>query len=216
MVATTDQKARLLDLTTGMLEMVRDGNRDIEQVSAVLQVIKEDPKFVVRLLAPLAPTEIGPREVVFREMEECVISIPALPRPTLKELRKKFSWVKERGGIERDTSPTEAVTLRLGTVLRPDENHIGGPEYERRIASLTDLFGYQQLEWLVDHQNESPAFKALLGQIYIIDGPGLVAVAEDGGRHSPCLSGDGRRWKFHWSLIARGLDQFGRLAVSGK
>lgn len=50
-IATTDQKARLLDLTTGILEMVRDGNRDIGQVSAVLQAIKDDPEFAARLLA---------------------------------------------------------------------------------------------------------------------------------------------------------------------
>lgn len=50
-IATTDQKARLLDLMTGVLEMVRDGNRNIDQVSAMLQVIKDDPEFAMRLLA---------------------------------------------------------------------------------------------------------------------------------------------------------------------
>jgi hypothetical protein len=50
MTATTDQKARLLDLTTGVLELVRDGKRDINSVSAVLQTIKDDRDFVTRLL----------------------------------------------------------------------------------------------------------------------------------------------------------------------
>jgi hypothetical protein len=45
MVATTDQKARLLDLTTGVLELVRDGKRDADEVCAVLQVIKEQRDF---------------------------------------------------------------------------------------------------------------------------------------------------------------------------
>lgn len=45
MVATTDQKARLLDLVTGILEMARDGTRDIEAISEVFQIIKERPDF---------------------------------------------------------------------------------------------------------------------------------------------------------------------------
>lgn len=51
MAATTDQKARLLDLTIGVLELTRDGNRNIEDVNAVLQVIKNDSNFASRLLA---------------------------------------------------------------------------------------------------------------------------------------------------------------------
>ncbi|MBI2644163.1 MAG: hypothetical protein HYW95_01485 [Candidatus Wildermuthbacteria bacterium] len=45
MVATTKQKARLLDLTTGVLELIRDGKRDADEVCNVLQVIKEERDF---------------------------------------------------------------------------------------------------------------------------------------------------------------------------
>ena len=41
-------KARLLDLTTGVLELVRDGNRDAESVCEVFQIIKDDPLFASR------------------------------------------------------------------------------------------------------------------------------------------------------------------------
>lgn len=41
-------KARLLDLTTGVLELARDGNRDAESVCEVLQIIKDDPLFASR------------------------------------------------------------------------------------------------------------------------------------------------------------------------
>ncbi|MBI4086185.1 MAG: hypothetical protein HY433_03030 [Candidatus Liptonbacteria bacterium] len=75
----------------------------------------------------------------FRETGELTIQIPALARPTLAELREKYSWIREENGIERDTSPTEAVTLKLGTVLRPDEERINGAEYERRLAPRLDL-----------------------------------------------------------------------------
>jgi len=39
------EKARLFDLVTCVCELVRDGGRDAEEVSAILQKIKENPKF---------------------------------------------------------------------------------------------------------------------------------------------------------------------------
>ena len=86
------------------------------------------------------------REVnFFHETGELAIRIPALPRPTLAELRKKFPGIYEENGIERDTSPTDAVTLTLGTVLREGEKQIDGAEYARRLAPKLDIMlGYQQ------------------------------------------------------------------------
>ncbi len=55
MIATTEQKARLLDIATGVLELVRDGNRDIQQVSAVFQMVKDDPSFYGKLFGKLFP-----------------------------------------------------------------------------------------------------------------------------------------------------------------
>lgn len=152
------------------------------------------------------------RTMIFRETGEFAVRIPALSRPTLQYLQFRFGWIKR---IERDNSPTKAITLRLGTVLRLDEEHIGGDEYERRCASLAGLFGYQQLQWLVDNQDEHPAFKALLGQIYI-DGPGLIVVRADGGRSFPYLHQGGGRWGLHWHWVEDSLHRFGRLASSGK
>ncbi len=48
-VATTGQKARLLGLITGVLELVRDGKRDIEEVCRILQVIKDQRDFASAL-----------------------------------------------------------------------------------------------------------------------------------------------------------------------
>jgi len=45
MVATTDQKARLLDLVTGVLELTRDGKRDAGAVCELLQLVKDNPEF---------------------------------------------------------------------------------------------------------------------------------------------------------------------------
>ena len=60
MVAKTDQKARLLDLTTSVLELVRDGKRDSGAVCDVLQLIKNKPNFASLLLersSSVAPAE---------------------------------------------------------------------------------------------------------------------------------------------------------------
>ena len=149
----------------------------------------------------------------FRETGELTLSIPALPRPTLQELQAKFSWIKS---IERDTSPTDAVILKLGTVLRPDEERVNGTEYERRLVLKPGLcLGYQQAVWPTEHQDEFPAFMALLGKIYI-DFSGLVVVDGDGRRRVPCLVRLGLRWHLHWGWLGADLDQSGRLAVSCK
>ncbi|MBI2121973.1 MAG: hypothetical protein HYT98_02515 [Candidatus Sungbacteria bacterium] len=152
----------------------------------------------------------------FRETGEVSIQIPALPRPTLAGLREKYSWIRKEDSIELDTSPTESVTLVLGTVLLPDELRIDGIEYELRRTSLAGrMFGYQQLEWLVEHQDEHPVLKALLGKIYI-DGCGLVVVRADGRRRFPCLDRGGGRWCLRWDWVGGDLARNGRLAVSGK
>ncbi|TSC75555.1 MAG: hypothetical protein G01um101430_397 [Parcubacteria group bacterium Gr01-1014_30] len=151
----------------------------------------------------------------FRETGELAIQIPALPRLKLAELREKFLWIREEEGIERDVSPTEAVTLRLGTVLRADEESLDGKEYKRRRASLTGLHGYQQAAWFVEHQDEFPELMTLLGKIYI-DFPGLVVVSADGDRSFPCLRQSGERWKLDWGWVGGGFNSFGRIASSGK
>lgn len=149
----------------------------------------------------------------FRETGEVTIQIPALPRPTLKDLKAKYPWIDR---IENDTSPIVPVTLTLGTVLRPDEERINGSEYEQRRAPLTGrIHGYQQLVWLVENQDQHPVFKAVLGQIYI-DGPGIIVVHADGGRYFPCLGGHGERWGFCWYWTEYDLDRYGRIAVSSK
>ncbi len=152
----------------------------------------------------------------FRETGEFMIQILALPRPTPKQLREKFSWIHKENAIERDTSFIGAVTLKLGTVLRPAEKPIDGIEYERRIASKLDIcLGYQHAVWLVEHQDEFPEFKILLGKIYI-DFVGLVVVGADGDRNFPYLSQNGERWYLDWDWIEHDLNRDGRIAVSGK
>ena len=61
---------------------------------------------------------IAEQREFFRETGELTLQIPALARPTLADLQARFAWIRS---IERDTSPSAAVTFALGTVLRPDQ-----------------------------------------------------------------------------------------------
>ena len=153
------------------------------------------------------------REFPFHVTGELMIQIPALARPTLEELRKDYSFIRS---IERDTSPTDAVTLNLATILRSNEERVKGEEYERRIAQKLDLIlGFQQAVWLVKNQDKFPDFMAPLGKIYI-DFSGIVVVVGNGHRGVPCLARDGRRWGLYWYWFGRGFGRYGRLAISSK
>lgn len=153
-----------------------------------------------------------------RYMEDLTIEMPAMKRPTLEELRARESWIRAENGIEPDTSTEEPVILRLGTVLRPDEPQIDGPEYERRMVNVPSL-GLQHSDYIVEHQDDdTPGFaalRALKGKIYI-DFRGLVVVDEDGDRRFPCVSGLGRRVVQFWDWVSDRLGRNGRVAVPGK
>ncbi len=56
-------------------------------------------------------------EGFLRETGELTLAIPALPHPELGDLRERFPLLRIKR-IERDTSPTEPVTLKLSTGLR--------------------------------------------------------------------------------------------------
>lgn len=150
----------------------------------------------------------------FRETGELTIQIPARPQPTLEEIQKRFPGIKAIEGV--DHSPTEAVTLKLVTVLREGESLIGGTEYERRIAPHQDIIlGYQQAIWLEEHQDEFPEFMALLGKIYI-DFSGLVVVDGYDDRHVFYLLRGDRRWDVYCGWLGCAFDRDGRVASSSK
>jgi hypothetical protein len=145
-----------------------------------------------------------------RETGELSIPMPALKRPTLKELQANNDWIKS---IERDTSTEEAVILTLATALVPDDgNSIDGKEYEKRIAlKHNSLLGFQHRQWLLEHQDEFPELKALLGKIYI-DFPGIVVVNRDGSRGVPYCGRSGSRWDGGWRWLGDEFGVDGRIA----
>lgn len=144
----------------------------------------------------------------WRTLEDLQIRIPALKQPTLGDLRQQFDWIKK---IESDASPTDALTLQLGTVLLSDENSIVGTEYERRCGLRQGWLGFQQAIWLVNNQDKFPALMAFLGKVYI-NFPGLVVVDASGERIFPCLIMIGERWYLDWSWTGYDLNRDGRVA----
>ncbi|MBI2888558.1 MAG: hypothetical protein HYY10_01405 [Candidatus Liptonbacteria bacterium] len=157
---------------------------------------------------------------VLRDTDELTIQIPGLPRPTLEELREKFPGIKVEGGIERDGSLIKAGMFKLGTVLLPDEMEeqrtISGRAFESRIVAKRDaLYGYQHGVWIVEHQDEFPALKLLLGKVYILL-PGLVVVGGGGYRCVFCLGRGGKRWYVRWICLTRDVGSSARAAFSGE
>ena len=155
--------------------------------------------------------------VSLRLKETLAIKIPALPRPTLKELQIQEAfhindpWIKS---IARDLSPTKEVKLNLATVLRPQEDYLIGNEYEERIASKIEVMhGYQQARWLVEHQDRYPELQVLLGKVFI-DFPSLAVLDKAGLKFMPTLRQRSSRWCLRWGWTDFWLDQAARVAIS--
>ncbi|HEX4104586.1 MAG TPA: hypothetical protein VHZ04_03915 [Candidatus Paceibacterota bacterium] len=181
--------------------------------------LASDPKWLpavkktLRMENPWDGAKISSEGDSFRGTGELSIKIPAQAQPSLREIQKRFSWVKK---IERDNSPTKELTLKLVTVLREGEECIDGNEYERRIAPRQDIIlGYQQAVWLEEHQDEFPEFMALLGKVYI-DFSGLVVVDGDGSRSVFYLDQGDRRWRLDFSWFSHDFGRYERVASSCK
>lgn len=157
-----------------------------------------------------------PRTPILWQTDDIHIWLPALEKPILVELQAEASWIRS---IRNDVSPTEQVLLHLGTILLPHEAFVNGIEYEKRLLPFgtSRLFGHQQLRWLVDNQDRYPILLGLLGEM-IIDGPGLVVVAENGDRNIPYICKSGARWGLHWGwpwLHSTKFDRHCRIAFAG-
>lgn len=142
---------------------------------------------------------------------ELNIRIPALPRPTLSQLRAKNELIMR---IDRDVSPdNEPVILRLATVLcDEDGDSISGEEYQRRLMLSTSRFpGYQQCAWLMAHQND-PELRALFGKVFI-DFPGLTTISNRGERRIPYCFGGSESFEQGWWWLDRTFGRNGRVAV---
>lgn len=156
-----------------------------------------------------------------RLTNELKIHVPALKRPTLEELQLKDSRIKS---IFRDTSVERPVVLSLAMMLGPhaeDQRELG--EHDERIFLTNDLLlGFQQREWLREHQAEFPEFMAFLKlkETFCIDFAGLVVNWHNGQRRSPYLAPVVDTWADywidHWEWLGRRFRSIRRMAVRGE
>src|SRR3989344_6825480 len=103
MAATTGEKARLLDLVTGVLELVRDGQRNPDGVSRILQTIKDNPNFISQLFPLPAPARIITSgnfnsqlldwQRFFQEVRGVKVSLKHLRSLHIPQAKDEFSWL---------------------------------------------------------------------------------------------------------------------------
>ncbi len=117
----------------------------------------------------------------FCETKEFSIAIPALPRPTLKELKlgkNEFDGPYPIGAIKKDTSPEHPVILNLISLFEADRAETMDPNtWRRRLAPhIKVALGYQHAAWLIENRNKIPAFTSLRkkGNVYVIEFPALT------------------------------------------
>lgn len=137
-----------------------------------------------------------------RDTGEITLEIPALPRPTLEELkvidRPEITYFPKHppviNMIASDTSPVEAVTFKLGSALAPGEEFIDDEDVDFRIGPNRDkLLGFQHAIWLVQHQDELPGLMALASKPINFKFPGIMTRKKENGiRSYPFLR---RRWR---------------------
>jgi len=142
MSATTEQKARFLDLVTGTLEMVRDGKRAIEPILTILQGIKDKANFAERLLAKTM--------VVWKTIMVGGLSKDKLLKRLVQAGRNVSDWVKDHSKLAFKTSaePHEISFIRvevkdLGFTQNPTTT-----ELFARIKEVGELCQPEDGPWL--------------------------------------------------------------------
>lgn len=171
----------------------------------------------------LAQVPAASTENFFRYVGDLALKTPPLVMPTPEEIQEKFPWIRS---TESDKSPTEPSILRLGTVLREDEEYpIKGDEYRRRVTAIPYTFlGYQHADLLVRDQDKFPEFGEIFKEEYddsvvyahpYVDFLGLIVLDKDSRRFCPRISvNDKKRLCLGWTWLDRGLRPSGRIAVA--
>jgi len=189
MVATTDQKARFLDLVTGTMEMVRDNRRDIGDVSSVLQRIKDDPQFAASLIGVNQPAEITnvTKIVSIKHIIDCDAN-PFLPQ----------GWrVKEhRKGGQLEWDPTK-VALYLSEIQK-NEPFIVGNKLRKELKGKPVLNACV-LDYLLAHPELIP--EEWRGNVYFW---GTIYRHENGVLCVRDLCWVGERWCWHCGWLVDG------------
>lgn len=170
MDAKTVLKARLLDLTTGVLELVRDGNRNAEEVCRVFQVIKDEPGFAGRFFAPtpvtLPVTEAEARAISILGLGKVLTLVQALSAwPDSGAVEQPIRYCDETLRQCAEENTHQGTNWRLvyvhGFSLRQQRDQIGTDRTHQPCFYNNDW-------WLKESENNWANFKPEAGY-YLID-----------------------------------------------
>jgi hypothetical protein len=119
---------------------------------------------------------ITSRENGLETIEEAILQLPALKRPTLDEIRADGRRIDE---IERDNSTEEPTTITVVTVF-----YKPGGFVTNMSVRTEERLGYQHRRWLWEHRNEYPEFIARLKKLGVtgICFSGIILKLYDGFR----------------------------------
>ncbi|MDP3999658.1 MAG: hypothetical protein Q8P76_03655 [bacterium] len=154
---TERKKARLLDLVTTVLELVRDGKRDPDQVSGALQRIKENPNFAEATASVIKEKQTRPGQ-----------SVRAMLRAWQTLYRQEF-------GIELDISKIQppkrvpgidwlivvAKGLTLNQIVQVLRKHMSVWTCTNNLNSITSVrnTGETYAIWVRDRQEADEELK---------------------------------------------------------
>jgi len=198
-IASTEQKARLLDHITSVLKLTGDGKRNAGKVADILQIIKDDPDFVRRLLNTRASFTIFPITVDYGRNIESLVTDGKYDYADSDINSKHFR--AERNGTE----DIEVHLVHFGRSISTED----------AIAEL-DKMGLQpaKIHELLTLGIKHPD----LQREFLIIALGSVWRYQDGSRGCPCLGrdGSGRDLSLHWVEIAwNGICRFAAVRHSG-
>lgn len=143
-VAITDrQAARMWTLTTGVSKLVRDGNRDPEEVLAVLQAIKNEKDGARKLLDNLAAASVGlalVRIPVWRTLTIGGYSREELLQMFEVEKFRLSAWARDLMERPEFTTSDRPYTIRLGRVRVGDLGFTESPRTSELFERLAQHF----------------------------------------------------------------------------
>ncbi|MDP2629590.1 MAG: hypothetical protein Q8P45_02725 [Candidatus Harrisonbacteria bacterium] len=94
------------------------------------------------------------------------IIVPALPRPTLRQIQEDFPFVKD---ILSDDSPQGPLTVRLFSLFDgQNDEEMSGAQYEFLLRPHRGkLLGFQHAAWLARNRKHFPELEKLLLQVSV-------------------------------------------------
>ncbi len=199
MVARTEQKARLLDLVAEVLDLTREGHRNVDDVSSVLQAIKDDPNFAGRLLSRRWPIwkaiYVGGKDVgqLMREIEQAGCKISSWAQDMMRQ-KKSFKTSSE----SQQVNFVKLKVCNLGFEERPTTDEL----YAKALSQGLELCLLEDGPMLRANYLDQPNREVLwIAMEQIADSvDGLIVFELSHGSDVLWLDGSVAHPGIHWNL----------------